>query len=351
MALQVLNALLSCITAPSAPAASHALCSIIMQAMQPARLASLSAALARRLSDQLQSSQGISPAAHSLLLPRAQAAFQVASDCLQCALMHVHYALKSGPNAAAALPHGRTLDRIKQVLGDESGAEAAALWVNSSATRSLPVLLTANQWREQLLQAAQDVSAVSALPCIEGRQGFNRDLRVSLLLSLIQIAEVVPVRLAQWLDVAVGRTLCLSQVGADVTLGLTEAPEPVRAALVPSRQRVHALLNPSSSGSSGDGSHADGSSPTVSFVPATAAEFQAASEAAAGQACGPDLVGDATQAGTFQALWRWSESEIDDLIDFLYEECELDSRHAGLWPSGKLDVVAAIHAVAAATAS
>lgn len=90
---------------------------------------------------------------------------------------------------------------------------------------------------------------------------------------------------------------------------------------------------------------------TVTYQAAAAAEYQAATEAAAGRSCGPECVGDVTQGSAFQTLWEWSGEESSQSIQLLYECCELDSKHAGSWPSGKLDVARAIHAVVAATAS
>lgn len=229
--MQVLDALLCCIRAPNAPPATRALSAILVTALQSSRLASLSAALARRLSDQLQSAERLSPAARSLLLRRCQVAAQVSCDSLHSAMLHVQDALTSTPTSAAGkVPCDRALWEVEHVLGDESGAESAALWVTSPATLDLPVLLTVGRWREQLLQAAQDVSALSALPCIEQQEGVNWELRVTILASLIQIAELVPVRLAQWFALAVGADMTeMAEMAKYLTCVLTDAPELLRA--------------------------------------------------------------------------------------------------------------------------
>lgn len=328
--------------------ATFVVASLCLEALRPVHVAELACTIARRLDRQAAACQ-LGSLAHTLMAQRSKVAaahavsnVHVAIDYAELSVSCIRFAAKDAPAVARAV-----LESSGQASAAAAAAAALLRLAQPAGSEHLAYLLHAVGHRSQLLAIVQDMCTFvqwQGKPHdSEEQQDFLYNMG-----AMLQIAELLPVRLAQWCAaVAAGQQAAegeLQEISSQPTAApwlASELAAALQAAGAPDIGSVGRVRD----AVAGEEKPADDEGEAYGV---------AAEQLVSGSgACGP---GGLLDCAAFTVLWRWSGEACAKLVAELRVACgaEMDQMGSGggealplaaAGAMGPMDVVSAIAAV------
>lgn len=296
--------------------ATRAISARVLESLHVPRLAALSFEMQQRAEAGAHACSGsgmasrLMKARHSIATSATASVMDAALVCEVCAAIvqaecnEEHLQPDDAPRfARAALQHSDS-SGLLQLEAGRAAAAAGGLWR----------LLQLHAWRGHLMQA---------LLSVYGESG-DKEVCTKQLTWLLPLTEVMPVRFACWVALVTGRgpEACEQMVG-----GLSAGGEDVWG----STERVRSLA-----------------SDPVAKVP----DYGPVAEQALQAAQGSDhLLKAVLQGATFKALWDWSVSACDQLLQELHAACDVQMGACNQPGQGEQEAKAGGHDLVAAVAA